>query len=143
MLLHHKDQTDIHTFGCVVWVGLILIPYRIVLNLLYVKTMKLVRCTIVGTQLKGNMGVSHSRPLKLCYFTGQKRQYNVFLQANFLGLGPFDQLLFLKKCHRKSLQDKATDTPNNTLKLRLYTFVPSFRLKSVQARSQGYVSGVA
>ena len=58
MLLHHKDQTDIHTFGCVVWVGLILILYRIVLNLLYAHTIKVVWCTIAGTKVKGSIGVS-------------------------------------------------------------------------------------
>ena len=38
------------------------------------------------------------------HFAGQKRQYNVFLQDNLLGAGPFDQLRLPKKQKNKRAQ---------------------------------------
>ena len=49
-----------------------------------------------GSNLWG-YGVSHPLPtLKICHFTGHKRQYKVFVQGNSLDPRPLDQLLLLK-----------------------------------------------
>ena len=71
-----------------------------------------VNVNMQGRNLRGGIGVAHPKTIKICYFAGQKRQFNVFLKGNLLDPGPFDQVLLLKKrSQRKYSQGKPLTLP--------------------------------
>ena len=53
--------------------------------------------------------------VKICYFTGQKGQYSVFLQGNLLNPKPTDKLLLPERKLQKIFTGLTSDTPQRNI----------------------------